>query len=268
MNKIVKGGMILAMAFTGNAYAELLKVDLTGQVDYLYNYYSSSNSTISQGDTVNYSFIIDTSAPATDSNSGNNSYSYPEWNYSYSNTYSYSNLHNSIQSFSGTIGSQTFSGTSGSAYVQDNAGSYTYGSYNSTWDNNYQQITHNRNGGYWDSTNNTYVSRNDFTSSSDNIQYFNIYRSATGSQGTTAADLVSALLSSSSLNFYFQQYDPNNYWNGQTYGSGTFTAASVSAVSSAVSAVPVPAAVWLLGSGMVGLVGMARKRATPALHSA
>lgn len=38
------------------------------------------------------------------------------------------------------------------------------------------------------------------------------------------------------------------------------TSVTVTAVTSEVSAVPVPAAVWLFGSGLIGLVGVARRR--------
>lgn len=45
----------------------------------------------------------------------------------------------------------------------------------------------------------------------------------------------------------------NGIWNFATSGDLTYS-------QSAVSAVPVPAAVWLLGSGLLGLVGVARRR--------
>jgi len=57
---------------------------------------------------------------------------------------------------------------------------------------------------------------------------------------------------------------------GPTSQAGGWTAdLSVSSISSTsnmvvVSAVPVPAAVWLFGSGLVGLFGLARRRARPA----
>jgi len=55
-----------------------------------------------------------------------------------------------------------------------------------------------------------------------------------------------------SLGMAFDAYDEADNWV-----SGTWDAASFS-----MSAVPVPAAIWLFGSGVLGLVGMARRRQT------
>lgn len=46
---------------------------------------------------------------------------------------------------------------------------------------------------------------------------------------------------------------------GQTPTSGSFQALAIDQIK--VSAVPVPAAAWLLGSGLLGLIGVARRKA-------
>ena len=53
------------------------------------------------------------------------------------------------------------------------------------------------------------------------------------------------------------------YQFGNAVGAGTWTMSSTGSLAysvPAVSAVPVPAALWLLGSAMVGLVGVARRK--------
>lgn len=49
------------------------------------------------------------------------------------------------------------------------------------------------------------------------------------------------------------QQDTGNQWGNYSTFTGTFVAP--------VTAVPVPSAVWLLGSGLLGLVGVARRKA-------
>lgn len=47
----------------------------------------------------------------------------------------------------------------------------------------------------------------------------------------------------------------------RTAATWTFSSQELSSYSMSITAVPVPAAVWLFGSGLIGLVGLARKKA-------
>ena len=46
-----------------------------------------------------------------------------------------------------------------------------------------------------------------------------------------------------------------------TSATWSFSANNASFYSMSVAAVPVPAAVWLFGSGLIGLIGVARRKA-------
>ncbi len=69
---------------------------------------------------------------------------------------------------------------------------------------------------------------------------------------------------SSSSNFYLAttaSLTNNQGGNADIFNLGTVTLAANGALTFAANSVPLPAAVWLLGSGLLGLAGVARRRA-------
>ena len=82
----------------------------------------------------------------------------------------------------------------------------------------------------------------------------------TGMNVTTATDLLGSLLAPGSFNF---DATPGNYFVS-FFGFADLSGPQIGQygieISQASSAVPVPAAIWLFGSGLIGLVGMTRRR--------
>ncbi|MDH5612112.1 MAG: VPLPA-CTERM sorting domain-containing protein [Gammaproteobacteria bacterium] len=77
-------------------------------------------------------------------------------------------------------------------------------------------------------------------------------------------DLTVAVLSSGSIDFSANlSYDAGSLSTGLTGGrlEGIGNISNLSAKLGPVSVVPVPAAVWLFGSGLIALVGLARRKA-------
>ena len=73
-------------------------------------------------------------------------------------------------------------------------------------------------------------------------------------QDTTGTGILS--LSASGIDPSRITFDQNNIWmnfQGLTFGNGAIA-------SVAITPTPIPGAVWLLGSGLLGLVGIGRKR--------
>lgn len=222
MKKISKGGLVLAMLMAGNAHAAFVNVNLTGQVDYVYGY---GNNSVNQGDAANFNLTFDTSAAP--------SYSY---NYSWPGYYSVSeNVYNNGINYSGNVGSFAFSGNlsgnNGDAWAYNEnfygtnysgAGFYTYASTGSSW------------------------------------QELEVYSS--GNNPIDLQNLATAFLSGNGLYFYLYDVTYGNSGYSFSEATGTFNNATLSAAGP--SAVPVPAAVWLFGSGLMGLLGFTKKKAT------
>ncbi|TCV89528.1 VPLPA-CTERM sorting domain-containing protein [Sulfurirhabdus autotrophica] len=113
-----------------------------------------------------------------------------------------------------------------------------------------------------------FVTNNSSTAASaDGSSYFG---NSFGNNWNKKAVFDSTAAVGSSLNFFALTPSDNSGLHkatvtqfGNADGAATWTLASngtLSYVSPAPSAVPVPAAVWLLGSGLIGMVGVARRK--------
>ena len=256
MQKTAKGGLILAMLMVGNAQAALVKVDLTGTVNYgyqnIYDYnYNTGNYNSSYNDLTgtqaHFSFIFDTSkAPdMTDSYSYSG---YDSWAGNYSYSYITNYFSSAISSMSGNIGGTDFTFGNPTAYAQNYSWSY----------DNYGSGSSNGSG--------LYGYTNDYADSSYDYKYFGI--SNWDTNPVDVQDFLSAFLSSANpISFYLENYvgswnnDTSSYNNLYAYGTfDNFFISTVGNFSASPSAVPVPAAVWLFGSTVMGLFGIRKRK--------
>jgi hypothetical protein len=234
MKKTVKGGLVLAALLVGNAQAALVNVDLTGTVSYGYsqkydyNWNTGANNYSYDdlsGKPVHFSFQFDT----------DKAYGYNDpW-------YSYSYANNAVTTASADVG--------GTSYSYDNLPSYgySYNYYGSSWSELY---------GY----------NYSYTGNAYDYKEYVLYSS--GNSSANATDFLSTFLTSSSpISFYLYNYaydwSNDNYKYDYQYAYGTFTnffVSPVGGIGASPSAVPVPAAVWLFGSALMGLAGLRKKK--------
>lgn len=85
---------------------------------------------------------------------------------------------------------------------------------------------------------------------------FSAPMTATGMSVTTATDSLGSLLAPGSFNF---EATPGDYFVS-FFGFADVFLPQLGQYGIEVSQIPVPAAVWLFGSGLLGLVGIARRR--------
>ena len=102
--------------------------------------------------------------------------------------------------------------------------------------------------------------------------FYNVLGGVAGSKLSTTHNANYDLFNNISITIYWSatelDSDPNYAWGFSTYNGDqlvpdktTNQAAAWAVYSGDVSAVPVPAAVWLFGSGLIGLIGLARRKA-------
>lgn len=248
MKKITKGGLILAVLMASNAQAALVKVDMTGTVNYGYkgsydyNYNTgvyNNNSSDLTSNQAHFSFIFDTSKAPDQSYSDNwNGYDYWGGNYSYSNNWN--NFSTAVSSFSGEVAGSSVSGTNLSANTQnygfasDNWGNYTSGGASvSSYNYNYT-------GNSWD--------------------YSSASLSSYGSSFVNAQDFISAFMSNNNPISFYLSVSNGTYDGTSQFGNYFYAYGNIDSVTVSPATVPVPAAVWLFGSGLMGLLGAKKKK--------
>ena len=79
---------------------------------------------------------------------------------------------------------------------------------------------------------------------------------ATGMSVTTATDLLGSLLAPGSFNF---DATPGKYFVS-FFGFADVSAPQLGQYGIEISQVSVPAAIWLFGSGLLGMIGIARRK--------
>ena len=87
---------------------------------------------------------------------------------------------------------------------------------------------------------------------------FPVPMTATGMSVTTATDLLGSLLAPGSFNF---DATPGNYFVS-FFGFADVSAPQLGQYGIEISQVSIPAAVWLFGSGLLGFIGITRRRKT------
>jgi len=225
---------------TSSSYADTIKVDLTGSVTSIGGSSGPTNGVFSPGDAISYSFEFEEATTA--SSSGVVRYLY------------------SITSFSGDVGGYLFSGSSGDAFLRNDGTAGTiFGG------NPYDQVTiNNLTAAVYDQAYGGF-DREDFASTSGNVAGVPL-RSVSIHAQTDDTTLLSdlnfseeALISLSdnlSLLSFSMLFMDGAFGSAPVSVNGSFNGMTVTNLTS----VPVPAAAWLFGSGLLGLIGMARRK--------
>ncbi len=240
MNISKKLRLLLVAGLVGfnTSYAASIQVDLSGSVTSLGGASGPGNGVINVGDAISYSFTFD--EQTTSGSTGVVRYLY------------------SITDFTGSVGSYLFSGNTGDVFLRNDSASGTlFGG------NPFDQISISN---YNAAVNSAALglTRDDFTSTSGNVAGYPL-RSVSLLIQTDDTTFLSDLnfseqaMLSTSANLPLLGF--SMFFMDGAFGSvpvsvdGSFSSMTVTNLS----AVPVPAAVWLFASGLMGMVGVARR---------
>lgn len=242
VTRIVRAlGLVSALGcLAPHAYAATVTVNLTGYVTSVSGI-AVGNGFFNVGSAINYNLTFEETASL-----------YPA-----STVDSFSH---SVSSFSATVGGYDFAGDNGRAFARNNGvvsgifGGSPYDQFT---------LTHNdlaRNQTFY------FLNRNDFTSSDGQVggrplANASLTMQTTDTSFVSGVDFNAAIFQALAANpSYLGLMDFSLYFDTTPVGTvdglvlGKFT-------SITVTTVPVPAAMWLLGSGVVGLFGFARRKA-------
>jgi len=230
MKKII----LVALLASNTAFADTIKIDLTGTVDSLSGKLVTGaertgglgSTFINIGDTINYSFTFEeTLAPGFGSSN-----SYPD----------------AISAFSGRVGSYNFSGISGFATITNNARTRSGPSFdNLDFSFGPFDITNTDGNADLDTSDNSIIIGNisHLSSPLSSIRIF--FQSDTALISNT--DFVEETITSAFS-------DPSIVPFGMDFSTGFVISGTFN--SATISAVPLPGATWLFFSGLLGLLGI------------